>query len=316
MVLLLSIFYMLISRIIHILQLGFFSNGAKEIVSLAIVIFIGLIYLAAATIYTFRKNNSCRCTWVDIAHLVGGIAYFVGNNCTTLISDYRTEFGCGEECLNSVIFSESVLLGVAGVIPFCIKEYQSRARLPKEKQDSEVTEPEWVLGVESLTLLVEFDSWFTVVGTSSESKLSGNMTCLPDRYTGVTWGFWGFFLLMYMILVYYTLRIQYYDCKLIMNIKLILNWLALWFINFVLCISFGLYLLADNALPLECTGKFKDAYDSYSENIARIFMLIIVLITVGTAAGLLTVYRHFPEWRLAVALNKRFCLNPDDDPEA
>ena len=325
LVLLLDIFYMLISRSILISSA---SNGDKAKASLGILIIIGLVYLLIATAYTFRniiKKDNCAkgSCLVDIVHLIGGLVYFVGDNYPTLIRDYGTELGCGTECLNSVVASEPVLLGVAvvfyRVIPFCITKYY-QSRLAKGKQDTEVAvqlEPEWVLGAESLTLLVEFDSWFTVVGMSPASRLSGNTTCLSDAYTGATWVFWVFFLLMYMFIVHYVLHIQY-DFKLIKNINLIMSCLALNFSNAALWCSFGFYLLADNALPLRCTGTFKD--DSHGENVARIVMLVIVMITVGTAAALLAVYRCLPRHRqeklLPAAFYQRLLRNPDDVSEA
>ena len=279
--------------------------------------------MVLATIYTFRnikKNNCAKGTClVDIVHLIGGLVYFVGDNYPTLIRDYGTELGCGTECLNSVVASEPVLLGVAvvfyRVIPFCINKYY-QSRLAK-KQDTEVAvqlEPEWILGAESLTLLVEFDSWFTIVGAPPASGLLGNTTCLSDGYTGATWVFWVFFLLMYMFIVHYVLHIQY-DFKLL-NINL--SCLASNFGTFALWCSFGLYLLSDNPLPLGCTGTFKD--DFYGQNVARIVMLVFVMITVTTAAALLLVYRCLPRHKqvklLPAALYQHLHGNRDDVPEA
>ena len=319
LVLLLDIIYMLVSRSIFICS-G--SNKDKAIRSLAAFITIGVLYLLVATIYTFRnifkKDNCAKCTWaclVDIVHLIGGLVYFVGDNYPTLIRDYGIELECGAECMNSVVASEPVLLGVAVVfyrlIPFCITKYH-QSRLAK-KQDAEVAvqlEPEWVLGAESLTLLVEFDSWFTVVGMSPASGLSENTTCPSEAYTCGTWAFWVIFLLMYMLIVHYVLHVH--DFKLIKNINF--NCLALNFTNFFLWFSFGLYLLADNDLPLGCTGIFKD--DSYGENVARIVMLVLVTIIVSSAAGLLGVYHCVPRQLLPAAFYQRLLRNPDDVPEA
>ena len=322
LVLLLDILYTLISQSILISSA---SNEGKARASLAIFIIIGIVYLLIATAYTFRnifkKDNCAKGTClIDIVHLIGGLVYFVGDNYPTLIRDYGTELGCGAECLNSVFASKSVLLGVAvvfyRVIPFCInKYYQSRLVKKQDTEDTVQLEPEWVLGAESLTLLVEFDSWFTVVGTSPASALSGNMTCLSDGYTGATWGFWVFFLLTYMLIVHYVLHIRYDFKQLIMNINL--SCLGLNCSNFPLWCSFGLYLLADNALPLGCTGIFKD--DSHGENIARIVMLVFVMIIVGTAAVLLLVYRCLPRHRqqkLPAAFYQHLLRNPDDVPKA
>ena len=323
-VLLLDIIHTLISRFISVSSL---PNAEKAKASLAIFIIIGIVYIVTATVYSFRnirKDCSRASTWlVDLVHVLGGLVYYVGDNYPPMIREYGAELGCsGTQCLESVAASESVLLGMAVVfyrlIPFCISKYY-KSRLAKHDKDTEIAvqlEPEWVLAAESLTLLMEFDTWFTVVGMApiSLSPLSNSTQCLSDAYTGATWGFWVFFLAMYMFVTHFVLHIQYemkYLCKPSVScVSSSISTIALW-------IALGLYLLSDNFLPLGCTGALKD--NSYGDSVARIVMLVIVLVVVSTATVLLLVYRCLPrdkqEKLLPAPLYQHLHPEPDELPQ-
>ena len=319
-VLLLDIIHTLISRFISISTL---PNSEKAKASLAIFIIIGIVYIVTASIYSFRnirKDCSRASAWlVDLVHVLGGVVYYVGDNYPPMIREYGPELGCnGAQCFESVAASESVLLGMAVVfyrlIPFCIaKYYKSRLAKPDKNTEVEVQlEPEWVLAAESLTLLVEFDTWFTVVGMPPLSFASNSTLCFSDPYTGAAWGFWVFFLAMYIFVTHFVLHVQYelkYLCKLSVScVSTSISTVALW-------MALGLYLLSDNFLPLGCTGALKG--NSYGDSVARIVMLIIVLIVVSAATVLLLVYRCLPrdtqEKLLPDPLYQHLHSSPDQD---
>ena len=313
MVLLLDIVHTLISRSILISSL---SSKEKAKASLAVFIIVGILYLIVSIIYTLRnaKQNYSKGTWiVDIVHLLGGLVYFVGDNYPPLVRSYGSELGCGQACMDMVTASEPVLLGMAVVfyrlLPFCIGKY-FRAKLAKKKKTTEIPvqfEPEWILAAESLTLLVEFDSWFTVVGTApSFSTPVGNTTICPtNAYTAATWAFWVFYVLMYMFILHFVLHIQY-DLSMNANVSCVttnFGTIGLWG-------TLALYLLADNTLPLSCTGALNGR--EYEDSVTRVVMLVLVLIPVSLAIILLLVYRCLPKNRQE-ALYKHLNVHSDDD---
>ena len=122
-----------------------------------IYVIIAIIYI---TIRNMRKDCKClKVVWlVDIAYLIGGLLYHVGKNFDTVVV-------------------QTSLLGTAALIlrliPFFISKYY-QSNLAKEHQTTEAKlqlVPEWILAAESLTLLVDFDAWYTVMYNSFFSDI-------------------------------------------------------------------------------------------------------------------------------------------------
>ena len=138
----------------------------------------------------YRNANNClKVTGlVDIAYFIGGLLYYVGKNSPTQVLEY-------------------VLLGTAimiyRLIPFFISKYY-QSNLAKEHQTTEAKlqlVPEWILAAESLTLLVEFDAWYTIVVNlyflSTDIEISCN---LWQTKIIEAWLLWALFVLTYLLI--------------------------------------------------------------------------------------------------------------------
>ena len=126
---------------------------------------------------------------VDAAYIFIGLLYYVGR-------------------MLLIPIAQPILLGMVVVfyrfIPFFISKYY-QSNLAKEHQTTEAKlqlVPGWILAAESLTLLVEFDALFTVLFIAQGIPLC----------SGAVIGAWvieGLFVIIYKLILYYTLNIQY-----------------------------------------------------------------------------------------------------------
>ena len=285
---------------------------------LIVFIIFGVFYLIAAIVYILIRNvrKDCECLkeiwWVDIAYLIGGIFYYAGRNVINLHWMFYFCF-ISHRCYNSMLISQSFLLGTVVVlyrfIPFFISKYY-QSNLVKEHQITEAKlqlVPEWILAVESLTLLVEFDALYTVMinSFSAGTTPTNPFRCEWGADDIAAWVLWALFVLMYLFILYYMINIQYCgNCNI--NRSCVTSNLS----AIISLGTFGMYLLANNLAPLLCrTGA--------NILIAWIVMRVLVLIVVITAIVLLLVYRCLSKTRqeklLPHALYQH--LHPESDEQ-
>ena len=206
---------------------------------------------------------------------------------------------CGQKPDNcrSAAYSTRHGSSVVSFIPFFISKYY-QSSLAKEHQTTEAKlqlVPEWILAAESLTVLVEFDALYDLIVHSFPRF------CTVGELAG-SWVLWALFVLAYMLILFYTMNIQYSKCN--VNISCVASNLG----AIVLIVTFGMYLLASNSLPLGCFGVYY--------LIALIVMEVLVLIVVATVIALLLKYRRLSKTRqeelLPHALYQH--LHPDYQP--
>ena len=207
------------------------------------------------------KTNSL----LDIIYFTGGMMYYIARNL-------------------SIPVVQPILLGMVVVfyrfIPLFISKYY-QSNLAKEHQTTEAKlqlVPEWILAAESLTLLVEFDALYTLI-VNFLSKESG---CTSNNGIGA-FVLWALFVFMYMIILYYTMNIQYCDDNITCSC------FASKVCAILLLIAFGMYLMTSNGFPLGCFGE--------KVRIAWIVMKILVLIVVVVVTVLLLVSRCLSKTR-------------------
>ena len=201
------------------------ENGATAayIASLTVFIIYGVVYLITAVAYILIRNVriDCRClkvTWfVDISYFIGGIMYYVGRNFRFIGARIPSDSSCQQ----SMQITQSILLGTVVVfyrfIPFFISKYY-QSNLAKEQQITEAKlqlVPEWIHAAESLTLLVEFDAWYSIIVNSflhfpttdrygPGAQAIGAWALTTDRYGPgpqqaiAAWVLWALFVLMYI----------------------------------------------------------------------------------------------------------------------
>ena len=259
----------------------------------------GVLYVITALAYILIRNvrKDCKClkvVWlVDIAYFIGGILYYVGRNFQLPIA-------------------QSILLGMVVVlyrfIPFFISKYY-QSNLAKEHQTTEAKlqlVPEWILAAESLTLLVDFDALYTV---TINSFFSSDIPCHSwDAKIIGSWLLWAVFVLIYTIILYYTMNIQYHRNWNINKSCIISNHTAI-----ILSAVFGIYLLGNSytVVLIDCSGP-----NTVIAFIVLIAVNVLVLIVVITVIVLLMVYRCMSKTRqeklLPHALYQHLHPEPDE----
>ena len=250
------------SLLIHIISHATTLQGPGVGISLFVIYgIIGAAYLIIGIVYILIRNvkRDCKClkaVWlVDIAYFIAGIFYYLGTNLFIPVAT-------------------PMLLGMVVVfyrfIPFFISKYY-QSSLAKEHQTTEAKlqlVPEWVHAAESLTLLVEFDALYGLIVFSFPG-------CTVGGLAG-SFVLWALFVLTYMLILFYTMNIQYSKCN--VNISCAASNLG----AIVLIVAFGMHILASNFLPLGCFGP--------NVRIGWIVMNVLVLIVVITVIVLLLVY--------------------------
>ena len=179
-------------------------RDAVYIPSLIVFIIFGVVYLITAIAYILIRNvkNDPECSqvvwFVDIAYFFSGILYYVGRNFPFLARAFSDKIpSCTSSCLQSLLVTQSILLGTSAVlyrfIPFFISKYY-QSKLAKEHQTTEAKLqllPEWIHAAESLTLLMEFDVWYTVLINSFSAN--GPQFCLSFGAHAIgAWVLWAF----------------------------------------------------------------------------------------------------------------------------
>ena len=301
-VLLWSLVYSLLFAIFAFIR----TREPAYIASLTVFIIFGVVYLITAIAYILIRNarKDCDCfkmIWfVDTAYFIGGILYYVGRNFPFLATVYICSVTGPIFCRQSMQTTQSILLGTAVVfyrfIPYFISKYY-QSNLVKEHQTTEAKlqlVPEWILAAESLTLLVEFDALYTIMIPLNR--------CIDVSIIGA-WVLWTFFILVYIFILYFTMNIQY--CG---NCNVNKSCVTSNFGAIVALAAFGMYLLANNVVPILCTG---------ASVIAWIFIKILVLIVVITAIVLLLVYRCLSKTRQEKLLPRALYqhLHPDREEQ-
>ena len=248
-----------------------------------------------AIIYILIRNirKDCKClkvTWlVDSAYVFGGLLYYVGRNLAFPVA-------------------QPILLGMVVVIyrfiPFFISKYY-QSSLAKEHQTTEAKlqlVPEWILGAESLTLLVEFDALYTVI-INPFFQFPGSICRSATPVIGA-WVMWTLLVLMYILILYYTMNIQYCGNCNVNKSCIISNLCAT-----ILCAAFGMHLLSNNNLPLICSINPINLF------VLQIILKVFVLIVVITAIVLLLVYRCLSRSRQEKLLPRALYqhLHPEPD---
>ena len=227
--------------------------------------------------------------------------YYVGKNLPVFI------LLCNESCQQQIQVIQPFLLGMVVVlyrfIPFFVSKYY-QSNLAKEHQTTEAKlqlVPEWILAAESLTLFVDFDAFYNVM---IHSFIHSPVTVCSSSVVIAAWLLWALFVLLYTIVVYYTMNIQYYrNCN--VNISCVASNLG----AIVALTAFGMYLLANEYIPLGCANGI---YLIITWLVLKVFVLIVVI----TVIVLLLVYRCLSKTRqeklLPYALYQHLHPEPDE----
>lgn len=213
------------SEAISAIVLSVALPGVAYIVG-AILCFIYIIY---------NKGNWLRTLLIAI----GGLLYFVGDNLPPVMEEYGAQLSCGVECLRHIQAAGFALLAIALItyLPSVID--RAFTHDSDNKTDSEA--PVSVTVFTLLASLTELDLAYTAI----ERMSSG---CPHNSAVISAWVYWSVYVVAFLLLLILAVNLHI-KCKRCFdsccsNIHAILIFVCL-----------AAYLLADNMLPLSCTGS-------------------------------------------------------------
>ena len=194
---------------------------------------IGAILCFVYVIY--NKGNWLRA----LLTMIGGLLYFIGDNLPPVMEAYGSQLTCGVVCLQRIQAAGFGMLAIA-LITY-LPSIVNRAFTYDSDNETESEVPVSVLVFTLMASLTELDLAYTAIERMS-SACSDNSTVIS------AWVYWSVYVVAFLLLLILAVNLhikckQCFDscCS---NIHAILIFVCL-----------ATYLLADNMLPLSCTGS-------------------------------------------------------------
>lgn len=224
-------------------------TSSEAIASLVIFSIMGVVYVAIAAahfvclwckkspVQHICPENSAR----NVFTAIGGIFYYIGDNLPPLVEEYAED--C-PECVERAQVAGLVLLAIAIItyLPVVIN-----AVLPYKKDKEEVNTPACIAVFLLLAKITDLDLVYTVVERIIPR------TC-DETIVGGTWALYIIYIIFFVLV---TLCAAICLCRCEGSKS---RWIRMWtVINAILiCTFMAFYILADNRLPLGCTGSVRD----------------------------------------------------------
>ena len=183
-------------------------------------------------------------------------------------------------------------------IPFFLSKYY-QSNLAKKHQTTEAKlqlVPEWILAAESLTLLVEFDAWYTMLVNALNTLTAVYVPiCAISKNVIIVWVLWALFILTFIVVLYYTINVQYFR-----NCKANRSCVASNFLAVILVGFFAVFLMSNDYNPLPYC---------YIKNVAKVYIVqivlkVLVLMVFITVILLLLFYRCLSKTRQEKLLSR------------
>ena len=224
---------------------------SEAIASLVIFSIMGAVYVAIAAAHfvcLWRKKspvqhicpeNAAR----NVLTAIGGIFYYIGDNLPPLVEEYAEDLRC-PECVERTQVAGLVMLAIAitTYLPIVIN-----AVLPHNKDKEEVNTPACIAVFLLLAKITDLDLVYTVVERIIPR------TC-DETIVGGTWAHYIFYIIVFLVV---TLCAAICLCRCEENKS---RQIRMWTVvnAFLVCTFMAFYILADNRLPLGCSGSVRD----------------------------------------------------------
>ena len=224
--------------------------------------FAGVTYIVTAClciiIPTLLLN---KLSIVAIFTAIGGLFYLIGDNLPPLIREYGEQLSCDQICIEQSESAGLIMLALAAVLylPIVIS---GKFEIQFEGcDDTSLDTPGSVAALLLLAKLTDFDLVYTLI----ERIASG--VCPRESTVTAAWVCYGIFVLAF--LGFFLMAINLYMFKRDSDKNETCTDVTLANINSVLvCICLAGYLLADNMLPLACTGLLRN--DPYYRDVVKL----------------------------------------------
>ena len=243
---------------------------SQAIASVVLFSIVGVLYITAIVVsfvwlwckktkvQTLFKNNAAR----GISIAIGGLFYYIGDNLPPLVEEYAEELGCSSNCVEEAQMTGIVMLTIATTtyLPIAIN-----AIFTHNKDEVDFHEDEIPSRIAVFILLAKVTD-LDLVYTSIERIIP--RTC-DETIVGGTWAYYIIYLVVFIGVTLYTVLHICRDMTTAETILVVFNAL-------VVCLFMACYIVADNRLPLGCTGSLVD--DRLARDIVKFVLLVITSI--------------------------------------
>ena len=220
------------------------GDARAEAISILVlsVVLPTVIYIIGAIIcFIYIVKNDSHYWLQALAVMIGGLLYLVGDNLPPVIEEYGGQLdNCteGSMCLQNIQAASYGLLVIAAIGYF--PTFIQRAVTHKSDDESNSKTPVSVKIFALMASLTEVDLVYTAIQRVSS-------TC-PDSSTVISaWVYWGVYTVAFLLLLILSVNMQ-------IKCKECFDTTCSCIHSILIFICQASYLLADNMLPLACTG--------------------------------------------------------------
>ncbi len=241
---------MLRTIISEIISLSTDGGQGRTAAIATITTFVLIVILVFGTlviinlVYICCKNKQVKTkTALLVAETIGALFYFYGDNISSIINQYGEELGCGSRCRENNRIAATICLGIAllfyQLIPPCLH------KLEKVIEGSDSSSKKWYSASDMMVTIVKIDALYTVVAVMAQTEDFCSPSDLSISVSFLLISFIAGIILLVVYCIIYSLTLS--DDK---NAEDYF-WVP-WVAFILLAICFPMYVLADNAQPLDC----------------------------------------------------------------
>ena len=226
------------------------ETRSQAIASVALFSIVGVLYIVAigawfvglwckeSSVKKLSKKNLARC----ISTAIGGLFYYIGDNLPPLVEEYAEELCCSSNCVEGAQVAGTVMLAIATTtyLPIAINAVFTHN---KDKDDN-IDIPACVAVFLLMAKITDLD----LVYTGIERIIP--RTC-DETIVGGTWAYYAIYIVVFTGVTVYAVLCICKNTTAKEKIWVVIN-------AFLICLFMACYILADNRLPLGCTGSLMD----------------------------------------------------------
>ncbi len=210
-------------------------------VLIVILVFGTLVFFNLVYIYCCDEDIEIKIILL-VAQTIGALFYFYGDNITKIINQYGEELGCGSRCRENNRIAATICLGIAllfyQLVPPCLHKLQVI-------EGSDSSSEKWYSASDMMVTIVKIDALYTVVAVMAQTEDFCSLSDLSISVSFLLISFIAGIILLVVYCIIYSITLS--DDK---NAEDYF-WVP-WVAFILLAICFPMYVLADNAQPLDC----------------------------------------------------------------
>ena len=241
---------------------------SQAIASVVLFSIVGVLYIVAIVVgflwlwckeskvqNVFQKNTAR-----GISTAIGGLFYYIGDNLPPLVEEYAEELGCSPNCVKQTQMTGIVMLAIATTtyLPIAIN-----AIFTHNKGEDEFDEEQIPAHIAVFLLMAKITD-LDLVYTGIERIIP--RTC-DETIVGGTWAYYTIYVVVFMVVTIYAVLCICEKTE--PTKKMVINAL-------LICLFMPCYILADNRLPLGCTGSLMD--DRLTRDVVNVVLLALTSI--------------------------------------